>query len=1400
MNRSTTFVGKSMGSRIVLSVLLPAALIVFNGMLPQPAAAAEPPPQLWTKCKPDHGDGRAGECGNPRGIVADPVTGNLFVAESNYDRISEFTVWGEVLRTFGWGVVRSGPNNHPRDEIQELSVDATSGTFALRFPTTAGTEDTSPIEHDANAATIQERLENLDSLAAGDVNVSGVSGGPWELHFTGGRADEDLPPLEVVESTLSGGSGASVTTIQGGATFETCVPADGDMCRPGQGGWRGTFPMGAEPGQMASPQGLALDASGALYVAERLNLRIQKLDTSSPQVAFDWMVGGGVNQGGGDPSTAGDICTSSHIANGDGCGPGHAGTGPSQFGNWPVGDNLAVDPAGRLLVGDEERIQRFDANGAYQTELALPDEVVQSLAVDAQGALFLTRCPSDQQYCLATSPQDATKTLSSVLKVDQDGDELCTLTGVDSPSALATDPSGDVYVVDPPVFASAEELEIVRYDGGACEEIERFNAEETGIGASSAIEASSTCGVSGNNLFVANVNPHFVRAYGPPPNPSECAPPSVPPTVSKTSPITVDTTTATVAAEINPHFWADATFHVEYGTQGPCSSNPCTMDESKQLGNEVVDAGIPVQIALTGLQPGATYHYRFVAESSGGGPSTSADRVLATFSTPRPETNCPNQAHRTGPAAHLPDCRAYEMVSPSDKNGGEVFASGLYRASPDGSRITFSSRMPFAGSLSGQLISQYLTTRDSQNGWRTEPISPPRESASFYGVGGGVTEYLYKTFTEDLCSGWVLADTALPLAAGAPIGFPNLYRRQNCRPNPGTYELLTTEPPPGFAPFSGANESPYIGAMGGSTDGARSVINVPAPLVPNACPTEKRYQIYLKYETGVRLVSVLPNGQATCTHSTAGTAAAVLGPLGTHLQNSVRHAISEDGSRIFWTDTGDSTRSIIAGRAVSGPGRLYLRINAHRPQSPIEAGSCTDPDRACTIPVSETVSTDPAGFVTATPDGTNALFLFASGSNGGDLYSFDVSSQSPTKIASETVGVAGTSDDLTKVYLVSTESLDAGAEDGKPNLYLWEAGQGHTFIATLAAADAVVTISGDARLSPVAGDPTKRASRVTSDGETIAFVSRASLTGYDNDDFATGKAATEVFRYRASTGALSCVSCNPSGARPAAQQMQLEGHLTTDFIAARLPGWRSQDHPGDALSADGNRVFFDSFDPLDPRDVNSALDVYQWQAAGSVGCDQDDPDFYGSADGCVTLITDGRSLGDSKFIDASDDGRDAFVLTRGNLRTADRDEGLDIYDARIGGGFPEDAAPPPTCTGDECQGVPRTPPQTGEPASQGQSSGNPPSVVEPPGQSRCLKAKQKVRKAERKVRRAERKVRKVKKRVRKAKRRARGAGRKSVKAAARRHRASRKRLRKIKVRARGTKRNARKCRGRDAHG
>jgi hypothetical protein len=126
------------------------------------------------------------------------------------------------------------------------------------------------------------------------------------------------------------------------------------------------------------------------------------------------------------------------------------------------------------------------------------------------------------------------------------------------------------------------------------------------------------------------------------------------------------------------------------------------------------------------------------------------------------------------------------------------------------------------------------------------------------------------------------------------------------------------------------------------------------------------------------------------------------------------------------------------------------------------------------------------------------------------------------------------------------------------------------------------------------------------------------------------------------------------------------------------------------LSEDGSRVFFESLEALSPRDTNGKMDVYEWQPSeGRQQCQaQLGGEVYVSeSEGCLGLISSGKSAKDAEFIDASESGSDVFFTTAASL--VPQDYGLvDVYDARIDGGFPPPPGPPPGCEGEACQPAP----------------------------------------------------------------------------------------------------------------
>jgi hypothetical protein len=349
-------------------------------------------------------------------------------------------------------------------------------------------------------------------------------------------------------------------------------------------------------------------------------------------------------------------------------------------------------------------------------------------------------------------------------------------------------------------------------------------------------------------------------------------------------------------------------------------------------------------------------------------------------------------------------------------------------------------------------------------------------------------------------------------------------------------------------------------------------------------------------------------------------------------------AISADGSRVYFTEAGE----------------LWLR----------EAGALHQVDQA---------EGGGGSFQTATPDGALAFFTIQEAPGEAHLYRYSTATHGAESIATAVEGVLGASADGQVVFY-----QDAGG------LREWRQGT----ITTIAT-------GGEAAL---AGDypPTTGTARVSADGSRLLFLSKAPLTGYDNTDVATGQPDSEVFLWSAAAG-LVCLSCNPTGERPAGPSTIPGAYANGNAAAAAAGEIVTDSYKPRNLSASANRVFFDSRDSLVPLDTNKAADVYQWEGQGTGSC--------AKPGGCLNLISSGTDSEGARFVDAGESGEDAYFLTSSSLVPGDPGS-RDLYDARVGGGFPVPGSPIP-CEGDACQPLP-SPPEDPTVGSLLPAPGNPP--------------------------------------------------------------------------------------------
>lgn len=942
---------------------------------------------------------------------------------------------------------------------------------------------------------------------------------------------------------------------------------------------------GSGTGQFSEPQGVAVDqAANDVYVADAGNHRIEKFDTNGNFIAaWGWGVTDGKEQS--------EVCAKA-------CQAGLQGVEPGQF-SRPIAiavDNSSDASKGDVYVADEanDTVDKFESDGRYLSSMtggsSGPFVLVYSVAVDTEGNVWVD------------------DSVGNVYEFNEEGPErLQWNTLVGASPGLAVDANHDVYTVSD--CHCSDEFSM---DGQYLGELDPENENATGLVSNLVTdkifddqktfvaEYAATTGPpatplttfgqgilqsgtgvainsSNDSVYVADAAANQVDIFGPQ------AP--GPPQIESSSVADV----AMISAELKATIYtgqASTSYHFEYGSTESYGYTAPTASTNIGAGLEDVS----LSTTIRGLSPSTRYYYRVVAENTYGMVASDAG-VFVTFGS--------------DVSTGLPDDRAYELVSPPDKNGGGIGSLGKVdvQAASDGHAVTYGSLTSFGTSQSAELVSQYLSTREPSD-WTTQGISPP---ASYNPTI--VLSPSYVGFDADLSAG-VMAWDEPPLTMGAPLDYRNLYVRNNSN---GTYQLVTTVAP------SNGSESRFVAA---SADYSHIVFEAGDALVAGAVANAEN--VYEWTNGDLSLVSILPGDTTGAPESLGGGG-----------DGDAQGAVSSDGSRVFWT-----------GEA----GQLYVR---------------EDGVRTIKVNVSQrspSIGDGDASFLGATPDGQYALFsdntpLTNSSADMGGLYEFDVETGSLMDLTPDSggnpefEGVLGYGDNGSSVYFVALGDLASGASQGQPNLYVASGGR-LSFIATLSNDD-----SGDWALYP-----TSRHASVSSDGAYVVFMSDASLTGYDNTDITTGKLDSEVFEYDATTKRLYCVSCNPSRERPTG--------------SSSVPDWLDANYDPRYLSENGKRVFFDSVDGLTPRDTNGSEDVYEWEIGGS--CTQ--------AEGCVYLISSGIGDGESLFADASLNGDDAFFITPTPLVREDTDENVDLYDARVDGGFPEAPPSPEQCLGEACAG------------------------------------------------------------------------------------------------------------------
>jgi hypothetical protein len=787
------------------------------------------------------------------------------------------------------------------------------------------------------------------------------------------------------------------------------------------------------------------------------------------------------------------------------------------------------------------------------------------------------------------------------------------------------------------------------------------------------------------------------------------------PAVESESVEDVTAESASLQAQVNPD-GAETTYHFEYGTsEAYGQSTP----ESPPIGSG--GNGVSVAVHIQGLLPASTYHYRVVATNVFG-------HTRGTDST--------FTAQGPGGSFALPDGRQYEIVSPPDKLGSRILpveSGGLIEAASGGGAMTFTTNIPLEANPQGfSLTVQNLSTR-GPGGWSTRSLTVPHGAATGPKPGFGPE---YRFFSSDLSRAIVQPVgpfTPCVTAEGTPqpcmsaeaseqtaflgTDYLNGHPEEPCLPD----STSCARPLVSGCPTAGEACSPAVaehadvpagtvfgGENGGEDYGLSSskitsciiggefcgpefvaatpdlshvVISAEASLVPHSGEPGDLYE----WSAG-KLAYVGRGYEFESTQTVGGTEPGV-------------NPISADGSRIIFTGSYEGVEGLLMHDMSTG---AVVKLDA------VQGGS----GEGVANPVFQGASVD--GSRVFFTDEQRLTANSGAGSQERDLYVCEIVEEAgkltcrltdltpPTggEVADVLGKVLGVSEDGSWVYFAANGALAPGAVRGtcpeadgayqlECNLYV-----SHYNGSAWASPKLVTILSGQDYYDFIKPELLSQPTRVAPDGEWLAFMSQAPLTGYDNRDGVSGRPDAEVYLYNAAKEHLDCASCEPTGERPLATQYKEQPYSDDgEFawqkeapVAADLPGWQKVtvgDYPESYQSrylTDSGRLFFNSYDALVPQDVNGTEDVYEYEPEGVGGCSDTsslgsvvyrparrfsvDGDAGEEGAGCVGLISSGSSAEESAFLDASEGGGEVFFASTAQLVPQDLETGYSVYDAR----------------------------------------------------------------------------------------------------------------------------------------
>jgi hypothetical protein len=494
---------------------------------------------------------------------------------------------------------------------------------------------------------------------------------------------------------------------------------------------------------------------------------------------------------------------------------------------------------------------------------------------------------------------------------------------------------------------------------------------------------------------------------------------------------------------------------------------------------------------------------------------------------------CPNEARREEQnSIYLPECRAYEMVSPLDKNGADVEANGQATvSSSDGEHVAYAALAGFGETTGSGTIgfTQYVASREGTH-WSTRGVTPtPAREAYQYTVGATTVVAFSRNLSHALVESY-----HLPAASGDISNGINYYSENTAT---GALETITT---PLSAPLGEFEAT--IGMWGTLAASAPDLgvvtLETEADLLPETTGGgEKLYA----WENGKLMVAgVMPDGTLPPGGSASPKSQGKFQGNGGQSEGSVA---DQDGSRIPFVSP------------ASGEHQLYLRRDG--------TSTAWVSESEASVPVAEPRE---VRFQAISADGRRILFTTKDSLLDGDpggLYMYTDSPSPATEpnltfiaptTSSEQV-VSGISEDAERVYFYTFE------QPGIPQTgtYLWDEGTLH-FVTPY---------------NTVSNSFEQGWGRETSaDGRQFAYMTKEGEEG-------------GMFVYDEETESLRCASCLPG------RSGGTEARVIPEEKSEAFNGLSIYSRPR-FIAADGRHVFFSTKEALVPSDTNGLEDVYEY--------------------------------------------------------------------------------------------------------------------------------------------------------------------------------------------------------------